>query len=132
MNRLSGNARFLRDGGQATVELALCLPLVAILLAALMQVGVVVCDQTRLWHAAGEAAREAVVDPDPGQIAQAAQRSGLAPISLSVRPQPAYRSQGRPVTVALEYSPRSVLPLLAPLVRGIRLHATATMRIEQP
>jgi hypothetical protein len=49
-----------------------------------------------------------------------------------VHPQPAYRSQGRPVTVALEYSPRSVLPLLAPLVGGIRLHATATMRIEQP
>ncbi|HEX3326931.1 MAG TPA: TadE/TadG family type IV pilus assembly protein [Actinomycetota bacterium] len=132
MNRLSATTQFFRDRGQATVELALCLPLVAILLAVLLQVGVVVCDQTRLWHAAGEAARQAVVDPDPRQIAQAAKRSGLAPISLSVRPQPSYRSQGRPVTVALEYSPRSILPLLGPLVGGIRLHATATMRIEQP
>jgi hypothetical protein len=132
VNHLSTKTQFLGDRGQATVELALCLPLVAILLVVLMQVGVVVCDQTRLWHAAGEAAREASVDPDPGQIAQVAERSGLAPISLSVRPQSPYRSQGLPVTVALDYSPRSILPLLGRLVGGIRLHATATMRIEQP
>jgi hypothetical protein len=120
------------DAGQTTVELALCLPLVALLVAALLQVGVIVSDQTRLWHGAGEAAREAAVDPDPGQITQAAERSGLAPVLLSVNPQAPYRSQGRPVTVALAYHPRAVFALLAPIVGAMVLHASATMRIEQP
>jgi hypothetical protein len=105
---------------------------VALLVAAVLQAGMIVADQTRLWHAAGEAARQAVVDPDPKRIADAARRSGLAPISLSVRPETAYRSQGEPLTVALAYHPRSVIGLLDPLVRGIELHASATMRIEQP
>jgi Flp pilus assembly protein TadG len=120
------------DAGQTTVELALCLSVVALLVAALLQVGVIVSDQTRLWHGAGEAAREAAVDPDPGQIARAAERSGLAPVSLSVNPQATYRSQGRPVTVVLAYRPRPVFPLLAPIVGAMELHARATMRIEQP
>jgi TadE-like protein len=120
------------QAGQATVELALCLPLVALLVAALLQVGVIVSDQTRLWHGAGEAAREAAVDPDPTRITQAAQRAGLVPLSVSVDPQAAYRSQGRPVTVALAYRPRPVFPLLEPIVGAIELHASATMRIEQP
>jgi TadE-like protein len=120
------------EAGQTTVELALCLPLVALLVAALFQVGVIVSDQTRLWHGAGEAAREAAVDPDPGHITQAAQRAGLVPVSVSVNPQAAYRSQGRQVTVALAYRPRPVFPLLEPIVRSIELHASATMRIEQP
>jgi TadE-like protein len=118
--------------GQTTVELALCLPVVAFLLTALLQVGVVVSDQTRLWHGVREAAREAAVDPDPAQITRAAERSGLAPLSVSVRPPAAYRSQGEPVTVALRYRPRPVLPLVAPIVGSIELRATATMRIEQP
>jgi Flp pilus assembly protein TadG len=128
----SASSALAGETGQATVELALCLPVVALLLAALLQVGLIVSDQTRLWHAAGEAVREAVVDPDPGRIAQAARRSGLAPLSLSVRPLAAYRSQGGSVTVAVGYSPHAIVPLLGPLVRAIRLHATATMRIEQP
>jgi hypothetical protein len=120
------------DAGQTTVEFALCLPLVALLVAALLQVGVIVSDQTRLWHGAGEAAREAAVDPDRTRIVDAAERGGLVPVSVSVNPQAAYRSQGRPVTVVLAYRPRPVFPLLAPVVGAIELHATATMRIEQP
>jgi Flp pilus assembly protein TadG len=120
------------DAGQTTVELALCLPLVALLVAALLQVGIIVSDQTRLWHGAGEGAREAAVDADPTHITEAAQRAGLVPLSVSVNPQAAYRSQGRPVTVALAYRPRPVVPLLEPIVRTIELHASATMRIEQP
>jgi Flp pilus assembly protein TadG len=121
-----------RQSGQATVELALCLPVIAVLLAALLQVGVIVSDQTRLWDAAREAARVAVVDPNPQAITQAAERSGLAPVTTSIRPQAALRAQGRPLTITLAYRPRAVLPLLRGVVDGIELHAAATMRIEQP
>ena len=44
---------------QATVELALVLPVVATLLLAVVQVGLVVRDQIRVTHAAREAARAA-------------------------------------------------------------------------
>jgi TadE-like protein len=120
------------ERGQSTVELALCLPLVTLLVAALLQVGVIVSDQTRLWHEAGEAARQAAVDPDPGRITRAAEHGGLVPVAVSVDPQAAYRSQGRPVTVSLAYRPQSLFPVLAPIVGAIELHAAATMRIEQP
>jgi hypothetical protein len=98
----------------------------------LLQVGVVVADQTRLWHGAREAAREAVVDPDPSKITQTAESSGLTPLSVSVEPPPAYRSQGRPLTVLLRYEPRSIIPFLQPLLANVELQARATMRIEQP
>jgi hypothetical protein len=122
----------MNERGQATVELALCLPLVALLLAALLQIGVIVSDQTRLWHAARGAARAAVVDPDPRKITQGAESSGLFPVSLTVRPDAPYRSQGEPLTVSVGYRPRSIIPLLNPLMGALELHASATMRIEQP
>jgi hypothetical protein len=120
------------DRGQATVELALCLPVLAVLLCVLVQAGAIVSDQTRLWHAAREAARAAVVDPDLRKITQSAESSGLAPVSVSVRPQAPYRSQGRPLTVSLGYRPRSIIPLLNPFMGTLELHASTTMRIEQP
>ena len=54
----------LRTRGQATVELALVLPLVVFGLLAILQVGLVVRDQVAVVHAAREAARAASVDPD--------------------------------------------------------------------
>ena len=110
----------------------MCLPLVALLLAAFVQAGLIVSDQTRLWLGAREAARTAVVEPDMEAIEQAAQRSGLTPVRISVHPQPALRSQGEPLKVEVGYSPRSLIPLLGPLLANLELHASATMRIEQP
>ena len=52
-----------REGGQATVEVALLLPLLATMLLAVVQVGLVVRDQVLVTHAAREAARAAAVDP---------------------------------------------------------------------
>ena len=53
------------DGGQATVEFALVLPLLAVLLLAVVQVGLVVRDQVLLTHAAREAARAVAVREVP-------------------------------------------------------------------
>ena len=72
--RSDNASRGTGDEGQAAVELALVLPLVALLLLALVQVGLVVRDQILVIHAAREAAREAAVDagPDvPGRAAAA-------------------------------------------------------------
>ena len=121
-----------RQGGQATLELALTLPVLALLLAALVEVGLVVTDQARLWHAAREAARVAAVDPDHEDVATAAERPGLRPLDIAVSPDPRVRRQGDPVTVQVRYSPDSRVPLFGSLLERVELKAAAVMRIEQP
>lgn len=118
--------------GQATVELALLLPVVALLAWALVEVGAVAVDNVRLWHAAREAARVGAVDADLSAITDAAEGSGLRPIELTVRPDAEDRVQGEPLTVRVAYRPSSRAPLIGALLEGVVLTAGATMRIEQP
>lgn len=120
------------EEGQATVELALTLPILALLLAGLVEMGLLVADQGRLWHAAREAARVATVDPDIDDVRAAAERPGLAPLEIDVAPQPHLRRQGDPLTVSLVYRPRGRVPLFGELLRRLTMRADATMRIEQP
>ena len=73
------------DGGQATVELALVLPLLIVALLAVVQVVVVGRDRIALAHAGREAARAAVEHPDPAGVAAATHSAtGLDPDRLSV------------------------------------------------
>jgi Flp pilus assembly protein TadG len=124
--------RLLSQRGQATVELALCLPILALVLAAVVEVGVIASDQARLWHAAREAARVAIVDPNQGAAVAAAQYGGLRPLQVSISPRPTYRVQGRPLTVSVSYHPQGGVPVVDRLLSGLELKADATMRIEQP
>jgi hypothetical protein len=125
-------ARWGAGSGQATVELALALPILALLLAGVVEVGLLVGDQARLWHAARDAARVAVVDPDEVDIRSAAEEGGLRPVELKISPAPDLRRQGDPLTVSLAYSPAARVPVFGVLLDRVRLEARATMRIEQP
>lgn len=118
--------------GQSTVELALCLPLVAIVLAVVVQVGVIARDRVRVWHAAREGARVAAVDPDADAVRRAAESSGLEPLTISVEPEVIERRQGEPVTVRVAYSPSLRVPVIGRLFENLTLDAEASMRIEQP
>jgi hypothetical protein len=120
------------EKGQATVELALALPVVALLLAGLVEVGLLVGDQARLWHAARDAARVAVVDPDEADVQAAAETGGLRPLEVEISPAPALRRQGDPLTVSLSYRPTARVPLFGTLLGRVQMRARATMRIEQP
>ncbi|MFN2593622.1 MAG: TadE/TadG family type IV pilus assembly protein [Actinomycetota bacterium] len=120
------------ERGQATLELALCLPLVAFLLAALVETGGIVSDQIRLWHAARDAARTAVVDRDASDVENAAEDAGLHPLKVTISPAPALRVAGHPLTVSLAYRPAARLPLVGALFDNFTLNARATMRIEVP
>lgn len=120
-----------RDDGQATVELALMLPLVALVLLALVQAVVVARDQLLVVHAAREAAREAAVDADPAAAARAAQRAGpLDPARLAVdlhgRDGP-----GSAVRAVVRYQPPNRLPLVGRLLGDLTLRGEATMRVER-
>jgi hypothetical protein len=125
---------FRRAGerGQATVEFVLCLPIAALVLGILIEIGLLVGDHVRLWHAARESARIAIVDSDPEEIRSAAEHGGLSPLEVEVDPEFADRSTGRPLTVTLSYEPSGRLPLIGDLISGRAMSSSATMRIEQP
>jgi hypothetical protein len=120
------------ERGQATVELVLCLPFVLAVLAGVVEVSLLAGDYVKLWHAAREAARVAIVDSDPVHIQAAAEHAGLENVRVTVRPGATYRVQGRPLTVMVTYSPSGGVPALGELASGLSFHAHASMRIEQP
>ncbi|HZJ51550.1 MAG TPA: TadE/TadG family type IV pilus assembly protein [Actinomycetota bacterium] len=120
------------EAGQATVELALCLPLLALVLGAVVELSLLASDQVRLWHAAREAARAAAVEPDASAAEAAAEQVGLDAIVVSVTPDAAFRVRGEPVTATVTYRPQGHVPLLSEAVSRLELEAKAVMRIEQP
>lgn len=120
-----------REDGQATLELALCLPVLAIVLAGLVEVSLVAVDQVRVSNAAREAARISAVDPDPEAARAAAGASGLDGIEVAVEPGAEERSPGRPTTVSVAYPYRSRVPVVGAVFDRFVLEADATMRIER-
>lgn len=119
------------DGGQASVELALVLPLVVMLLLAVVQLGLLVRDQILVVHAAREAVRQAAVDPAPDAPRQAALASStLAGDRLTVTAT-GRGGVGSRVRVEVVYRAATAVPLLGAVVDDLTLRASATMRVER-
>lgn len=119
-----------RESGQATVELALCLPILFLVLLALVQVGLVARDQVMLTHAAREAAREAAVDDNRSAPRKAAlARSGLDPDRMKVEVQGQKRGS-RKVRARLSYRVPTKVAVVGVLVPDLTLRAEASMRRE--
>lgn len=119
------------DRGQATVELALVLPLVAILLLVVVQMGMVVRDRVLVTHASREAARAAAVAEGDRTVAarRAAERAGpLTADRLTVTVEVV--DGGGSVRVALRYRSTTDLPLVGAMLPDPDLDGAATMRIE--
>lgn len=116
-----------REQGQATVELALALPLVTLVTLLVIQVGLIARQRVTLAHAAREAARAAVVNPDPSHVAAAAHRSSdLPPDRLRV----VVRDDGEYVTVDLTLAAPTDVPLIGPLLGDVTLFERLTGRSE--
>jgi Flp pilus assembly protein TadG len=114
--------------GQATVELALCLPVVCSLLLGVVQVAVVVADQLAVQLAAREGARAAAVAFDAVGAASAAAHTAtsLRPLTVEVRVRAAT------VTVTVRHTASTDVPLIGGLVGDVDLSASATMALEPP
>ena len=126
--RHSGRRASVRGSrGQATVELALVLPLILLVAMAILQVALVVRDQVAVVHAAREAARAASVDPDPGAAVAAARRT-VPDASVDVGPRP---EVGEPIAVEVRFRSTTDLPLVGPLFPDPELYARAVMRVER-
>jgi hypothetical protein len=120
------------ESGQATVELALCLPIVALLIAITLEFAALGLDRSRLWQAARESARAAAVDADPGAVKEVLEAAGLGDVTYEIIPPPAERVQGEPVEVVLRFEPTSSVPLVGALFEEMVLEASASMRLERP
>ena len=120
--------RALRSArGQATVELALVLPLVLTLALVVVQVGLVARDAVRVTHAARSATRAASVGLDDDSVRRAASEgSGLAPSRLSV----VVVRAGDWVTVRVTYRCPTDVPLVGTLAPAVVLRDQLTMRVE--
>jgi Flp pilus assembly protein TadG len=124
----SARSRARSDRGQATVELALVLPLVFGLLVLVFQIALVARDEVLVVHAARDAAREATVTRDATRVASAGRRNLPGAMVRVVR-----RGRvGESVEVAITYVSRTDLPLVGALLPDLTLHGRSVMRVETP
>lgn len=116
------------ERGQATVELALALPVVLLALALVVQVALLARDRVTVVHAARAAARAAVVDPTVGAATRAARSAGgalsAASVQLDGNPSP-----GGLLGVTVTARPTAV-PLVGHVVAGVRLRERLVVLVE--
>lgn len=120
------------DRGQSTVELALALPVIVVLLLAVVQLAMVVRDHLLVVHAAREAVRAAVVVTS-AERADAAQRGAVSAGSLDaarVHTAAEVLEGGDRLRVRVDYVSRTELPVIGALVPDVGLSGDATMRLE--
>lgn len=115
------------DSGQASVEFALVLPIVLLVLLGLLQVGIFVLEKLQVTGAAREGAREAAVTPNRDRIEEAAERSAHG---MEIRVNIDRGSKrGDPAWVAVSAEPTQ-LPIIGSIVSNLKLESSATMRVE--
>lgn len=119
------------ERAQATVELALVIPVLLFLVWIGVESLVLLRDQVLVTNAAREAARAAAVGTDPataGSIGRT--RSGLdASASISVSGSGAV---GDDATARVILRERGRLPVIGRLAPDLEVHATVSMRTEGP
>jgi len=122
-------ARRREDGGQSSVELALVLPVVALVALAVVQAAVIAQRQVLVVHAAREAARSAAVDDDDpvGAATRGAQRAGGLE---SPRLRVTTRVRDDSVEVTVHYTDPTDVVIVGALLPDVTLVASATMRRE--
>jgi hypothetical protein len=115
------------SAGQATVELALVVPVLLAVGVLLAEAGLVVKDYVLVAHAAREGVRAAVVEPTAAAAGQAVRdTAGLVPDRLGV----ALRRQAGLVTVIVSYRRALYVPFTRRKIREIPLSVQVTGHVE--
>lgn len=114
--------------GQATVELALVVPVVVVLVLMVVQVGQVVRDRVVVVHTAREVARAASVSATAPSVGDVAQRHGLDVDGLQVVVDPVDAAGF--VRVSIRYASPTDVALVGPLLPDVTVTAEAHMMAE--
>ena len=113
--------------GQATVELALVLPVVLMVLLVVVQVGLLARDRLVVVHATRAAARAVIVEPATSAATTALRRQG---VRGSARVHVAGQLHaGGLATVEVEMPPTR-LPLVGRALAGVTLRESLTVHVE--
>jgi Flp pilus assembly pilin Flp len=125
---LRASVRRRRDAGQAAVEFALVLPLVATLVLGVVQLIVVARDQLAVELAARDGARAAAVSAAPAPAARAAAERAitLRPLDVDVT------VDGDRVTVRVAHRTVADVPLVGIAIGDVEVAASVTMLREPP
>jgi Flp pilus assembly protein TadG len=117
--------RFRDVRGSVSVEFAAVLPLVAVSLLLVAQIGLLVSEQLVVQHAAREGAREAAVWNDDGRA------GNLDPARTTITISPEQRDVGTPVRVEVRYTPVQMPVVGRFMPASTTLHAAVEMRTER-
>ena len=113
--------------GQATVELALVLPICLALLMLLVQVALLARDEIRVVHAARVAVREAALTSEQRRVVAVVARAlPRARVRVLRRGGP-----GEDVEVEVAFTARTDLPLIGDLLPDPTLRSRAVQRVER-
>ncbi|MBT4985732.1 MAG: pilus assembly protein [Ilumatobacter sp.] len=113
------------QAGQATVEFALALPIVLIVLLGMTQVGVAIRNELAVELAAREGARAASVSASPQSAASAAAAAAVD-LPIAVRTDVTATT----VTVTVTYVDPTDVPIIGQFIGPSTHQATATMALE--
>ncbi len=116
------------DAGQATVEVALAVPILVIVMLVGVQIALVIRDQIATIAAAREAARAVVVADGKTGLADSAvaRTAALDPSRRSVD----VSINGGLVTATVTYRSPTDLPLVGMFIPDITVQSAATMALE--
>jgi hypothetical protein len=117
------------ERAQATVEVVLVLPFVVLVVAAVLQVSVVVRDRIRLGHVAREAARTAMVDEASAAVEHARSSTDLDPTRLTVTVQGG-DDPGDRLVVTVRYRMRTDVAMVGPLLPDVTIEERLVTRRE--
>lgn len=117
-----------KESGQSTVELAIGLPAVMVVLLLVVQVAVLARDRVTVVHAARAAARTALVTPTVAAATRAAREVGANATSSTVRFDGA-TTPGGLLGVTVTSRPTQ-LPIVGRLVAGVTLSERFVVLVE--
>lgn len=117
-----------RTAGQATVEMALALPVLLLGILLVVQSGLVVAGYVATVHAAREAARAVAVDGRPGVAPAVVAATGRQGCRTAVE-RPADVGAVLRVTVTCPIA--TDVAVIGPLVPDVTVRARAAMRVER-
>jgi Flp pilus assembly protein TadG len=124
-----------RKKGQALLETALILPFLILILAGIIDIGLLFNNDLVISNAAREGARIAAIGSSDAAIQSSiinmTQSLKQSKLKITINPQDSTRKKGDQVTVTVEYDNSLITPIISAILPNpVHLSAKTVMRVE--